>query len=321
MISLCTANYNKWPYLKTFLDSIKQYESEYVSEIVIVDDCSTDDSCEIIQKRSKINPDISINLIKNTINQWPWPSYDISVRHAKNDFIMIMDSDDFIISSSLEEKVLYLQKNLDCCIVYGNGKMYDDNNDVYITNSLNDTFFNSIFTKPLSEIKEYFETSVSNLYVPWCLIRKSFLLDTIWWFDHAVRSNDRVLNIKIFRIISKKNQIWYSNIPCFAYRIWDSNISKRYDDMEKLMLDVADKYWEVNNKAILISNIYFTIAMNALKNWDRRISFWYYKKSFRYNISIKKIIAFLIAFSIPYSVIQSHIIKKYAQKIYMFITS
>jgi hypothetical protein len=79
---------------------------------------------------------------------------------------MIMDSDDFIISSSLEEKVLYLQKNLDCCIVYGNGKMYDDNNDVYITNSLNDTFFNSIFTKPLSEIKEYFETSVSNLYVP-----------------------------------------------------------------------------------------------------------------------------------------------------------
>jgi hypothetical protein len=79
---------------------------------------------------------------------------------------MIMDSDDFIISSSLENKLFYLQNNPDCCIVYGNGKMYDDKNNVYITDSLNDTFFNSIFTKPLSLIKEYFETAVSNLYVP-----------------------------------------------------------------------------------------------------------------------------------------------------------
>lgn len=321
MISLCTANFNKWIYLEAFLDSIKRFESGYVTEVIIVDDCSTDNSCDVIRKRSRNNPELSIQLIQNKKNQWPWPSYDTSVRHAKNDFIMIMDSDDFIIAPSLAEKILYLEKAPNCCIIYGNGKTYDDKNDIYITEALNDIFFNSIFMKPLPLIKKYFETSVSNLYVPWCLINKSFLLNIIWWFDHTVKSNDWVLNIKIFRTITQKDQISYSNIPCFAYRIWDSNISKRYNDMEKLMLDVVNKYWEEDNKKQLLSNIYFTIAMNALKNNDKIKSLWFYKISLKYNFSIKKLLAFLVSFLVPYYIINSFIIKKYAQKIYMIITA
>lgn len=321
MISLCTANFNKWSYIEDFLDSIKKYESDYVSEIVIVDDCSTDDSCNIIKKRSKKNPEIYIKLIKNKKNKWPWPSYDVSVRNAKNDFIMIMDSDDFIIESSLADKLSYLKNNAECSIVYGNGKMYDEYANIYTTNSLNDVFFNSIFVKSISSIKEYFQTAVSNLYVPWCLVYKSFLIDKIWWFDHTLKSNDWVLNIKIFKFIKKKNQVWYCDIPCFAYRIWDTNISKKYNNMEKLMTDVANVYSDWNNKKILLSNIYFTICMNALKNNDKKISLFYYRISLQYDFSTKKLIVFLIGFLMPFFIINSFLIRKLSQKIYMIVTS
>lgn len=321
MISICTANFNKWPYLVDFLNSIKKYESEYVSEIVIVDDFSTDDSCEIIKKRSKENSTIHIKLIENTINKWPWPSYDISVRNASNEFIMIMDSDDFIIASSLAQKIDYFKNNSNCRIVYGNGKIYDDKNNVFMTDSLNDSFFTTTFSGPLSAIKRYFETSVSNLYVPWCLICKKFLIDDVWWFDHTLKSNDRVLNIKIFSTINTKEQIWYCDIPCFAYRIWDSNISRRYSEMKKLMVDVARKYWSHDNKKTLLSNIYFTIAMNALRNGDKQVSFWYFKKSFKHGSTTRKTASYIIAFLVPSWVIKSSLVRRYAQKIYLIVTS
>ena len=320
MISLCTANFNKWIYLEKFLDSIKRYEIEYISEIVIVDDCSTDDSCEVIEKRINRNKNIKVKLIKNEINKGPGPSYNISVRKTTNDFIMIMDSDDFIIESSLYHKFNYLNENNECQIIYGNGKMYSCKDKIYITSSLNDTFFSTIFSQSLSIIKKYFQTSVSSLYVPWCLIRKSFLIDIIWWFDDRIKSNDRILNIKIFNYINSKKQIWYCSIPCFAYRIWDTNISNRYQYMEDLMLEVVNKYWEINNQKTLLSNIYFTIAMNALKNWDKKISFFYYKKSIKHNFSFKKLITFWMWFFIPYFIINSFIVRKYAQKIYMIVT-
>ena len=131
-----------------------------------MDDCSTDNSCEVIEQRRQNNKKFSVKLIKNEINKGPGPSYDTSVRNATHDFIMIMDSDDFIIESSIPQKLDYLNNHKECEVVYGNGRMYNDKKKLYTTDSLNDTFFNSIFSQSLPAIKKYFQTSVSNLYVP-----------------------------------------------------------------------------------------------------------------------------------------------------------
>ncbi len=321
MISICTANFNKWPYLEEFLDSIIKYELKYISEIVIVDDFSTDNSCKVIEQRANKNKYIWVKLIKNEINKGPGPSYNISVRNADNELIMIMDSDDFIIASSLDQKINYLNENKECKIIYGNGRMYNDKKKLYTTSSLNDTFFNSIFSQQLFLIKEYFQTSISNLYVPWCIIRRSFLVDIIWWFDDTIKSNDRVLNIKIFNYITNKNQIWYCSIPCFAYRIWDNGISGRYQYMEILMLEVAYKYCSPIYKKTLISNIFFTISMNAIKNWNKKIWLSYFIKSIQYKIWIKKVLWFIVPFLLPYWIINSQFFKEKWQRIYMFLTS
>lgn len=50
LISICIANYNKAPYIEQCLDSIINKETYDNKEIVIIDDCSTDDSMDIIKK-------------------------------------------------------------------------------------------------------------------------------------------------------------------------------------------------------------------------------------------------------------------------------
>lgn len=49
LISFCIANYNKAAFIEQCLDSILFIETYPNKEIVIVDDCSTDNSIEIIQ--------------------------------------------------------------------------------------------------------------------------------------------------------------------------------------------------------------------------------------------------------------------------------
>lgn len=320
MISLCTANFNKWPYLTHFLNSIIEFEATYISEIIIVDDCSTDNSGEIITERKKNNSSISVLLLKNEKNLWPWPSYDKAVRAASNEFIMLIDSDDFLIASSIEQKLEIFKANPTCNIVYWDGRMYDDKTHAYTTESLNTTFLMTIFPHSLAYIKEYFSTQVSNLYLPWALIKKDFLLNTIGWFDPTSKSNDRIVNIKIFSLLSNKNEIWYCAIPCFAYRIWNSNISHRYEEMELLMSDVAEKYIPHEKKSQMYANIFFTLALHALRNWSRRIAYQYLKKSLQKELSIKKMGWFIVLYCIPTKILNSPTIKRYAQKVYWFLT-
>gem|GEM_PF-2390526 len=135
-----------------------------------------------------------------------------------------------------------------------------------------------------------------------------------------MRSNDRVLNIRIFDHITNKDQVFYNDIPCFAYRISDTNLSNRYEDMLALMLPVAHKYSEGKDKTILLSNIYYTLGMQGIRNGDKKIALQYFKKSLHFHKNIKKICVMILLLIMPHVVIQSHIIQRNIQKFYAMFT-
>ena len=319
MISLCTTNYNKALYLDQFFSSIDKYEKKYITEIIIVDDNSSDNSSEIIKQWIK-KTDISIKLIQHSSNKWPAAWYQRAISEASNEYIMILDSDDFLIRSSLEEKIKYFTHHKNCKIVYGDGWKYVEQNNTYIKSNLNKTFFTTIFNRPLKDIKEYFHTNISNLYVPWCLVKKQFL-ESIGGFDTTLKSNDWVLNIRIFDHINNKEEIWYIDIPCFAYRISTSNLSNRYDSMSDLMIWVAEKYTNGQQKIKLMSNIYFTIWLQCIRNWDKKMAIHYFKKSYQKQKELKKCIVMVATLLLPHSIISSSFIQKNAQLIYNFFNN
>ena len=68
LVSFVVTSYNYEKYILQTLESIKN-QSYSNFEIIVVDDCSNDNSCKIIENFIADNQDLRITLIKQEINQ------------------------------------------------------------------------------------------------------------------------------------------------------------------------------------------------------------------------------------------------------------
>lgn len=96
-ISFIVTCYNKALYLKECLLSIK--EQTYVNkEIVVVDDCSTDESVSVIENFKAENPDIDVKIVQNKQNVGQLTSFLNGVKVTDGEFVTLTDGDDVLFS-------------------------------------------------------------------------------------------------------------------------------------------------------------------------------------------------------------------------------
>lgn len=112
MISVIMTTYNVEKYVTKAINSILNQTHKNL-ELIIIDDCSTDNTLKII---SEFN-DPRIKLYKNKINAGTYfcKNYGISV--SRGGFIAIQDSDDYSTPSRLERQINYFKKNPHAVIV------------------------------------------------------------------------------------------------------------------------------------------------------------------------------------------------------------
>ena len=100
--------HNAQNYLSETIESVlKQTYSNW--EWVIVDDCSTDSSFEIVQEYSK--KDSRIKLFKLENNYGSAKARNIALDHASGRYITFLDSDDILCSNYLEEQYSFIKEN------------------------------------------------------------------------------------------------------------------------------------------------------------------------------------------------------------------
>ena len=122
MISIVTTCYNLEDYIEDCLVSLINQSYENL-ELIVVNDCSTDNSLSIIKKIA--DKDSRIKIINNDINLGAGKSRKIGIESANGDYITLIDGDDWITSNYL--KILYdSAKSNDADIVTGhlNGNKY-----------------------------------------------------------------------------------------------------------------------------------------------------------------------------------------------------
>lgn len=106
-LSVIVPNYNKESYLKKCINSILS-QTLIPNEIIIVDDNSTDNSVEIIQKLERDN-----NIIKSIClreNLGVSNARDIGINKATSKYITVIDSDDYYYDGKKLEKEMKLIK-------------------------------------------------------------------------------------------------------------------------------------------------------------------------------------------------------------------
>ena len=107
-VSFIASVYNKEKYLDSFISSI-QNQNLKDFELIIVDDCSTDKSINIIKKY--MQNDKRIKLFKNNENKGSLFTRYRGVIHSKGEYIIFVDSDDIILKDGILSVYNYIIKN------------------------------------------------------------------------------------------------------------------------------------------------------------------------------------------------------------------
>ena len=108
LVSIITPTFNSADFIKETIESI--LSQTYVNwELLITDDCSTDNTCTIIQEY--IENDNRIKLFKLKQNSGAGVARNNSIKEAKGDYIAFCDSDDCWLPEKLEKQLEFMEQN------------------------------------------------------------------------------------------------------------------------------------------------------------------------------------------------------------------
>jgi len=177
LVSIITASYNSEKYIAETINSV--INQTYTNwEWLIVDDCSKDNSCEIITSYK----DDRIKLIKLEKNSGAAIARNKGIEVAKGRFITFIDSDDLWLPTFLERTVNFLLDNKEE-FVYTSYKRVDENlqpklNDFLATEDID--FNRLLYNCPIFISCTLYDTNrIGKVFVPIVDKREDHAL----WFD------------------------------------------------------------------------------------------------------------------------------------------
>ncbi len=125
LVSVLMPTYNVDKFVKEAVESIL-YQTWENFELIIVDDCSTDNTFTIL--KTLANKDRRIKLYRNSKNSKICKTLNKALTHAKGEYIARMDGDDISMPNRLEIMVKYLENNKDIALTGSFAITIDENN-------------------------------------------------------------------------------------------------------------------------------------------------------------------------------------------------
>lgn len=168
-ISIIIPVYNTGIYLGRCLNSIFSQSFKGSFEVIVLDANSTDNSVEILEDFEKIYKNFT--LIKHSKREKLSTSRYIGMNYAKGNYIMHVDSDDWLLSGSLQTIYNELMEYPDVQIHVFNYISTDSNNRIKFSPIVNQEFITS--NKNL--VQKYFLSTVWNK-----IIKRELALDLIY---------------------------------------------------------------------------------------------------------------------------------------------
>lgn len=126
LVSIVMPVYNAGNFLMEAVESL-QGQTYKNWELITIDDCSSDNSLEIL--RSFAKKDKRIKVFQNKKREGPSATANYALSKVKGDYIARMDADDVCLSNRLEKQLRFLQKHQEIVAVGGQCNLIDEDNN------------------------------------------------------------------------------------------------------------------------------------------------------------------------------------------------
>ena len=237
-VSVVTPNYNGEKFLKAFFDSLNQ-DSEYIGEVIIVDNGSSDKSRQIIKS---VSADFPVILIENTQNLGFAPAVNQAVKASKYEYVFSLNNDTEIKKGSIPHMIDLISSREDIFSVqakmlqYNNRNLIDDVGDEYNLLAWTKKTGENHESSDFSEVCEIFSSCAG------AAMYKKSLLKKIGMFDDNFFAYMEDVDLAIRARISG-----YRNLLCpqaVVYHIGSATSGSRYNEF-KVKLAARNNVWVV----------------------------------------------------------------------------
>lgn len=129
-VNICVVTYNHRKYIRQTLDSILMQKTNFPFEIVIGEDCSTDDTRGIVLEYKKKYPG-KIKLLLQKQNVGATRNFIETLKLCSGQYIAICDGDDYWVDpNKLQKQVDFLETHNDYAICFHNSQIIDEQNRI-----------------------------------------------------------------------------------------------------------------------------------------------------------------------------------------------
>ena len=226
LISVIIPSYNHSQYISQNITSIfnQTYGQENI-QLIVIDDCSTDDSVIVVTELQK---KFDFLFIVNKSNKGICKNINHCLTFVNGEYVCITGSDDYWCLDKLEQQVQYMEENPDVAVCSGNAIKVDSFGNILPEKEQKQAPERTYGFKEVIMRDFPFSTTLA-------LIRKE-VLDKVGNYDHKLKIEDYYMWLKIshagFKLHLLKQQIGY-------YRIHQHNTINKsiliYDEMRKIL--------------------------------------------------------------------------------------
>jgi glycosyltransferase involved in cell wall biosynthesis len=159
-VSVIMPVYNAKDYIEDTIDSILRQTFEDF-EFLIIDDCSTDESYELMSKYS----DDRIKLFRNDENLGYIKTLNLLLKIVRGEYVVRQDNDDISLPSRIEKQVEFMESNLDVGVCGSNALLFGNlNKKTFMPTTDIDCKVYMIFNNPVLHPTSIIRKSVLNKF-------------------------------------------------------------------------------------------------------------------------------------------------------------
>jgi len=281
-ITVVIPTYNKAAYISQTIESVlRQTYQDF--EIIIIDDCSKDDTELVVQKYLSEK----IRYFKHAQNWGPGATFNDGIKKARTEYVTLIASDDVLLPAHLELVINEFKKDKKTETVFSKLQVIDENNN----------YLNKIQEPPYIDKYKLLNTLFyieNRIPSPGVAFKKSLFNKIEMFNSNLILMHDYDLNIRcmihggiavlpeptvLYRRFSNNRNLsgdnnWYAYCHTSENKIiLDNYLNLTYDDMIKTFPDL---------ESCLEKDIKFKFIAKTCKNEQKRLSEWAFEKLIEY---------------------------------------
>ena len=218
LVTIGIPNYNYAGLILQALDSVIKQTYKNI-EIIIIDDNSTDNSVEVIEKWiSEYREKLPVKFIKNKTGLGIAHNCNLILANANGKYYQVLDADDLLLPHKIESQVKILEENPAYALVYSNISVIDRDNKTlhedyleYIGYDNRNMPSGNVFSKLL----------LFNFIPNPSVLINTGMAKKIGGYDETLQVQDYYL----YLTLAGQYQFWYQNDSTAAYRIHENSLS------------------------------------------------------------------------------------------------